>query len=115
MGHVLRSSIASLRALLLVSLLGALILTAAPGASASLSQCPSNAMCVWEGRNYDGNFSWWAASDTGCHTHAGNSQLRSGWNRTSYGVDFGGWWVPPNIGPVQIPSGYVTGPVCMNP
>lgn len=57
----------------------------------SMSQCSPGTMCAWEGLNFDGNFSWWGASEFGCHSHGGNPNLRSFWNRTPYTVRLGGW------------------------
>jgi hypothetical protein len=56
----------------------------------ALSECPSNAMCAWAGREFNSTFSWWAASETGCHNHAFNPELRSFWNRTGYTVTLEG-------------------------
>lgn len=58
--------------------------------SAVLSQCPANAVCAWSLNNYQGNFSWWPAWDTGCHNHEYNPTIRSGFNNTGYWVRFGG-------------------------
>lgn len=82
-----------------------------PGEMAPMDQidCPANAMCVWQSRNYDGNFSWWPESNTGCHPHPGNPEIRSGWNRTAYRVRLGGagyvqaghpFFVPEGQGPI---------------
>lgn len=78
----------------------------------SLSQCSNNTVCVWEGRNFDGSFSWWPASDFGCHNHANNPLLRSIWNRTAYKVRFGGCCdIGPNVA-FSLTSGYITGNIC---
>lgn len=107
---VQRSVLAALVALTLLA--GVLLFVAAPKASADLSQCPANAVCVWEGRTYDGNFSWWAASDTGCHNHVNNPNLRSIWNRTGYWVGWSGTYgVAPGV-QWSLGSGYLSGPVC---
>jgi hypothetical protein len=55
-----------------------------------LSQCPGNAVCAWSLNNYQGTFSWWPASDIGCHAHEYNPSIRSGFNNTSSWVRFGG-------------------------
>jgi hypothetical protein len=83
-------------------------------ASASLSQCPANAVCAWSGSGYLGTFSWWSASDTGCHDHTNNPQLRSFYNNTSSKtVQLGG---AGSIGPgaaVTDPVGSpITGLIC---
>lgn len=61
----------------------------APKASASLSQCPANSVCIWELSGWTGNFSQWSASNTGCHNHVFMPSFRSGYNNTSYKVRFG--------------------------
>lgn len=95
-----------------LTLLACVLLVATPQASASLSQCPSNAVCAWEGRNFDGKFSWWPAWDTGCHNHVNNPNIRSGFNRTGYWVRFGGLGeFAPNTG-FQLTSGSMTGLIC---
>jgi hypothetical protein len=64
---------------------------AAPKAAAGLGQCPDNAVCVWQYADQTGNFSWWPASDTGCHDHVDNPNIRSAYNRTAnYRVSVGG-------------------------
>lgn len=79
--------------------------------SASLSQCPANAVCAWSGTNYTGDFSWWAAGDTGCKAHAGNPTIRSGVNNTGFWVRFGGG---PTLPPAtSFFSGYsIVGLIC---
>lgn len=103
---------ASLCALAALTLLVGAMSVATPKASASLSQCPANAVCVWEGRNYDGNFSWWPAWDTGCHNHAFNPNLRSIWNNSNvWWVGFGSVAIGGNV-QYSLPSGSVTTPIC---
>lgn len=63
----------------------------------SLAQCSANTVCAWANNDFTGNFSWWPASSTGCHNHAGNPSIRSGYNRTGYNVRYGG-------GPVLSPG-----------
>ncbi len=83
-------SLSALAALTL--LVGALFLAAvaAPKASAGLSQCSPTTMCVWEDTANTGRFSWWNASDRGCHDHRDNPNIRTAWNRTPYSVQLGG-------------------------
>jgi hypothetical protein len=75
-------------------------------APASMSECPSNAVCVWSGQSFDGSFSWWSGSETGCHNHADNPVIGSAWNRSGYRVRIGGWGYlvtgksEPNLGQV---------------
>jgi Peptidase inhibitor family I36 len=79
-----------LSALVALALFVGAMFVATPRASASQSQCSRGTVCVWSGSNFDGNFSWWPAGSTGCHSHANNPNLRSGWNRTGYRVRIGG-------------------------
>lgn len=94
------------------SMIGALAVVA-PKASADVNQCPYNSMCIWSGTYYSGQFSYWPASDTGCHTHVGNPNIRSAFNRmNSYTVRVGGWG---QIGALSGQPFYpqnVTGDVC---
>jgi hypothetical protein len=79
---------------------------------AAQSECPENAVCAWSGKEFNGTFSWWPASNTGCHSHAGNPNLRSFWNRTGYWVRLGGWG---NLEPHQTLwffEGSITGEIC---
>lgn len=81
-----------LSALVALALLAGALFVAAPKASASLSQCPYNSMCIWSNPAYEGQFSWWPASDTGCHDHANNPTIRSAFNRmNTYTARIGGW------------------------
>jgi hypothetical protein len=80
----------------------------------SLSQCSANQVCAWANSDFTGNFSWWAASNTGCHNHAGNPSIRSGYNRTGYNVRYGGGpTLPPGyafqLNPGENP---ITGQIC---
>jgi hypothetical protein len=79
-------------------LAGALFITT-PKASAGLGQCPENAVCVWQFSDATGDFSWWPASDTGCHAHANNPNIRAAWNRTANAwVNVGGaQTIAPNV------------------
>jgi hypothetical protein len=61
----------------------------ASGASASWSQCPENAGCVWSGYNGEGQISWWYPELNACHAHNNNPQIRSWWNRTDYYMHMG--------------------------
>ncbi len=101
----------SLSALVTLTLLvGAMFI--APKAPASQSQCSNGTICIWEGRNFDGNFSWFYPWDTGCHPHPGNPQIRSWWNRnTGKDVTLG------RVGhlggfPGYIGEGYLDAPIC---
>jgi hypothetical protein len=103
----------SLGALCALALLAGALFVATPKASAGLEQCSANQVCVWENNNFTGNFSWWWRSDTGCHNHAGNPNIRSAYNRTDYLVRPGGhpdiirpgyWW--------SLYSGSITGQIC---
>jgi hypothetical protein len=79
----------------------------------SLSQCSANTMCVWENNDFTGNFSWWAESNTGCHSHLSNPKLRSGWNRTGYRVRVGGaLYLYPGESFRLIEGNPITGEVC---
>jgi hypothetical protein len=89
------------------------LFVAAPKASAGLAQCPANAVCVWQNSDSTGNFSWWPASDTGCHSHVNNPNIRSVYNNTA------NYWVRPGAA-MTVPPGAVysrenpaiTGDVC---
>ena len=80
----------------------------------SLGQCPANAVCAWSQNNYEGNFSWWPASDTGCHNHASNPYIRSGFNNTGYWVRYGGGpTMPPYTGfGLKAGENSITGLIC---
>jgi Peptidase inhibitor family I36 len=79
----------------------------------STSQCSPGTMCVWSNANFTGNFSQWPASDTGCHPHAGNPSLRSGWNRTSLRVRVGGrFFLEPTFFFSLEAQNPVTGEIC---
>jgi Peptidase inhibitor family I36 len=80
----------------------------------SLGQCPANAVCAWSQTNYEGNFSWWPASDTGCHSHASNPNIRSGFNNTGYSVRYGGGpTMPPYTGfGLNAGANSITGLIC---
>lgn len=111
MQYVSAAQRTTLSAVVALTLLVGVLFVATPKASASQSQCPANAVCVWEGRNFDGNFSWWPAWDTGCHSHVNNPELRSIWNRSGYWVGFGSYAVQSGVA-TGLPSGYVSGLVC---
>ena len=57
----------------------------------SLSQCTQGTMCIWEANNWEGNFSWFAGQNTGCHWHEGLPNIRSAWNRTGFTVELRGY------------------------
>jgi hypothetical protein len=81
----------------------------------SKTQCSANTMCVWENNNFTGTFSWWDESNTGCHNHANNPKLRSGWNRTNFRVRIGGtgvYLLPGETFVVLEGSNPVTGEIC---
>lgn len=79
----------------------------------SLTQCSAGTVCAWSTNNFEGTFSWWAASDTGCHSHENNPKLRSGWNRTSHFVWYGTLGVPAGEGwTLNAGANPITGQVC---
>jgi hypothetical protein len=75
----------SLSALVALALLAGALFVATPKASASREQCTWGTVCAWSHLNFEGQFSWWWGSNTGCKAHEGNPNLRSFWNRTE-------WW-----------------------
>jgi hypothetical protein len=80
----------------------------------SLAQCSANTVCAWANNDFTGNFSWWPASNTGCHNHASNPSIRSGYNRSGYNVRYGGGpTLPPGfafqVNPGENP---ITGEIC---
>jgi hypothetical protein len=101
----------SLGALVALALVVGALFAAAPTASANTEQCSANTVCVWESRDFRGNFSWWYEWDRGCHEHGGNPQIRSWWNRTGHEVTAGR---AGNIGhnPGWIGEGYINGLIC---
>jgi hypothetical protein len=108
-----------LGALAALSLFAAALLIHAPQASASLSQCPESAVCIWENNNFTGEFSFWSGSEEGCHNHVKNPKIRSGEDRTLKNVRFGGYTTlhplePPFKTTFQEPAGEnpVTGEIC---
>jgi hypothetical protein len=80
---------AFLGAVVALALLVGSLLLVAPKASASMSECAENHVCIWEKGSWTGTFSQWSASETGCHNHIFNPTFRSLWNRTSKNVHFG--------------------------
>lgn len=105
----------SLGALVALALLAVALFVATPGASADRSQCSSNTICAWSNSGYIGNFSFWNASDRGCHNHESNPRLRSVWNRTSNTISIPGKGL--NIGPggsISLEGGAneITGVIC---
>jgi Peptidase inhibitor family I36 len=89
----------------------------ASGAAASQQQCFNldayQPVCAWSGSEWNGTFSWWPGSSTGCHNHTGNPNLRSFWNNSPYTIRMGGWGTLPSGYGYQIPgSGSVTGDIC---
>lgn len=82
------------------------------------SECSSGTVCMWSGSEFNGTFSQWAESSTGCHSHSGNPELRSGWNRNSTDkVEVGGSGIILAPGETfQITSGNpITGEICWPP
>jgi hypothetical protein len=49
---------------------------------AALSECPGQTICLWAGVNFNGQRSFWHASETGCHALA-NINPQSIFNNTS--------------------------------
>jgi hypothetical protein len=96
----------ALCALAALTLFAGTLFVAAPRASAALGDCPANSMCAWVANDYDGAFSAWSASDTGCHDHTDKPDLRSFYNNTSnktlqlvgWGVTFSPGWGGTNAG-----------------
>lgn len=82
-----------LSALAALTLFAGALFLAAPKASASLSQCPENSVCVWAARSFEGKFWSWSASETGCHNHEGISEIRSIFNKTGYNVEVVGRFI----------------------
>lgn len=78
-----------LTVLAVLTLLAGALFLAAPKASASMGQCPSNSVCIWSGANFTGNFSHWAETNNGCKSHVENPKFKSGWNNTNLKVKFG--------------------------
>ena len=81
------------------------------------TECMSAEVCVWSGSEFNGTFSEWGESETGCHSHTNNPELRSGWNRTSINVEVGGTGITLSSNQTfQITSGSpVTGQICFPP
>jgi hypothetical protein len=106
-----------LSALAALTLLAGALFVAAPKASASVSQCSGNKVCIWAGRNYEGKFDWWAASETGCHNHEGNPEVRSIYNKTAYNVEvYGRFILQSGIGVSLEPGeGPITSAICWPP
>ena len=67
---------------------GAAVMPAA-GASPAAT-CYEGQECAWAGY-FGGQFSFWAAYETGCHNHASNPTLTSGSNFTPYRLRVGGY------------------------
>jgi hypothetical protein len=89
---------AAIGALAAVSLLLAMLLAGAPKASANISDCQPNQVCVWSGVNGTGTIAWWWRSDTGCKSHVMIPTVNSTANFGSSGkVREGGtgWYVFP--------------------
>jgi hypothetical protein len=79
-----------LSALVALMLLAGAWAIATPKASASMSECPANSVCIWQNSNFSGALSIWSGEETGCHTHEANPNIRSGENRSKHAVRFGG-------------------------
>lgn len=103
---------ARLSALVALAVLAGTLFVAAPKASAALADCPANAVCAWEGRNFNGQVSWWPDWDWGCHNHIWNPEIRSWANNTGYWVRFGGAGIHPPYSAYALPSGYIHGLIC---
>lgn len=102
-----------LSALAALTLLAGALFVAAPKASAAKSQCSANTVCAWENSNFTGNFSQWSAGETGCHNHAGNPNIRSGWNRIGSNVRYGGVLILEPGFAFEKPTGNaITGEIC---
>jgi hypothetical protein len=113
MRGVLAAPRAFLAAVAVLALLASALFIAAPTASASLSQCPENSVCVWQTKNFEGKFSHWSGSETGCKAHLDNPEIRSGWNRTGFNVRFGGKFTLGPNATFQLGTGEVlTGEIC---
>jgi hypothetical protein len=103
-----------LGALVALTLLASVLLVAAPKASASKGECPSNSVCVWSAVNFNGTISHWSEFSLGCHSHASNPEIRSGWNNSNFFVRFGGRFTKgphtffENVGG----EGPITGEIC---
>jgi len=79
--------------------------SATNGAASPLINCSIGQVCAWSGI-FAGNLSWWPESNTGCHNHADNTPLASGYNGSSYTERIGGYG--------DVPSHYLwesSGPV----
>ena len=107
--QVARKSI--LGALAALTLLAGALLFAAPSASASLSQCSSNTVCVWSQTDFGGDFSWWGAGDSGCHDHNGIN-VKAIWNRTGATVSVPGRGITLLPGSQATFDQAITGVIC---
>jgi Peptidase inhibitor family I36 len=102
-----------LAALAALALVASALFIAASQASASLGQCLENQVCVWQTKNFEGKFSHWSGSETGCKAHLENLEIRSGWNNTGFNVRFGGKFTLGGGGKFELGSGEViTGQIC---
>jgi hypothetical protein len=103
---------AFLSALVALALLAGALFVATPKASAGLGQCPANAVCIWQNSDATGNFSWWPASNTGCHDHINNPRIRTAFNNTAnYRVRVGGAaTIDPGV--VYVNESGITGQIC---
>jgi hypothetical protein len=84
--------------------------TAAPAVAAA-EECGEGDQCVWSGY-WEGTLSWWPGSNTGCHGHEGNPNLRSGVNHTPYRTRIGGWGYVAAYAIWYTEGGAVTGEIC---
>jgi hypothetical protein len=100
-----------------LTLLAGALCVVPPKASASLSQCSSGHVCVWAARNYEGQFSSWPASNTGCHNHESNPEVRSIANWTGYKVEVVGRFILEAGFAVSLNSweGPITSAICWPP
>lgn len=100
-----------------LSAIPAVSVISAPSAYASQAQCQehflSQPVCAWQGTEYGGEFSWWPASSTGCHSHVKNANLRSFWNLSPYTIRVGGWGTLPSGLGLQFGANEpITGEIC---
>ena len=80
------------------------------GASPAIN-CSVGQVCAWAGAGATGQESIWAASETGCHNHSGNTPLRSGYNGTNHNERVGGYGEVPKYSYWES-SGPVYGELC---
>lgn len=76
--------------------------------------CSIGQVCAWAGYGATGQESWSPASNTGCHDHAENPPLRSGYNGSTYNERVGGYGEVPKYSYWES-SGPVYGELCWPP